>query len=70
MANAIGLIMGSLLTAIFAAIAIVVITNTLPAAGLSINTGLWSLLPLLFPFIVIAVILIGIYGFFRAYAGE
>jgi len=69
-ANAIGLVFGALLTAVFAAIALVVVSNSLIAAGLSIDTGLWSLLPLLFPFTVVAVILIGIYSFFRAYAGD
>ena len=45
------------------------IQNSAHPAG-SMSLGLWGLLPLLFPFIIVAVLLIGIYALFRAYAGD
>jgi hypothetical protein len=61
----VSIIFGALLASVFGAISLIIITNTLVASGLSINTGLWSLLPLLIPAVVILVLLISIYAFFR-----
>jgi hypothetical protein len=64
--SAVGLVMGAILTSIFAAVGLAIIANTLVSAGYTLNDGLWALIPILFPFVVIAVILIGIFAFFRS----
>ena len=76
MVNAIGLIMGTAIGAICAIIGLALMNTLLPFLGIGNgatggygatatgNAGLWSLLPLLFPFMVIAILLIGVYALF------
>ena len=80
MVNVIGLVITAIITAIVAAIGLSMANTILVHFGIGnvesgaygsvVGTqplGLWSLLPLLFPFIVVAIILIGIYATFKGY---
>lgn len=77
MVNAIGLIIGTAIGAVIAIVGLALMNTMLPFLGIgngatggygataSGSAGLWGLLPLLFPFMVIAVLLIGIFALFR-----
>jgi hypothetical protein len=83
--NAVALIIGAIIAAVFAAVGLQIGNVVLVIAGIgngqtgafgvaagdaatgsTLGLGLWGLLPVLFPFIIIAVILLGIWAFFRA----
>lgn len=65
--SAVGLAFVGMLTAIFAALGLYIANEVLVAAGYSTTSGLWSLLPILFPFIAIAAIILGIYGLYKMF---
>ena len=67
MANAVGLAFAGMLTAIFAALGLYITNSVLVSSGYSTTEGLWGLLPVLFPFIAIAAIILGIYALWRFY---
>jgi len=80
-ANAVGMILGVLIAAVFASIGFVIAGASLVPLGIGNSTtyftgngatsaGLWGLLPLLFPFMVVSALLIGIFALYKSYVGD
>lgn len=75
--SGVGLAFTAMLAAVFAALGLYVTNEIMFATDMVTNSGgtahevvgLWTLFPLLFPFIAIAAIILGIYGMYK-YFGE
>ena len=73
MVNAVGIAFAGMLTAIFAGIGFylfnsVACSTIIDNCGETGLSGLWTLFPILFPFIAIGAIILGIYAMYRYYA--